>query len=546
MTALAVLLSAPRGVRAVWSATSRDPRLGKGYWSGAAETRNRVFRFPDPSLGGGVGNGSASMRAQARRWLAVVDVAAGEDHTCVVVAPAANSPSRRRAVRCWGSGFYGQLGTGSDDNLGDSLRESGGGAFPDVPLGKGVEPVAVATGAAHSCALTTRGRVKCWGWGVCGQTGYGHARTLGAAPGEMGAQLPFVDFGAGRHALSLALGHTHTCAVLSDATVRCWGCNSHGQLGRDAPRPEGQEAPLPSAARPIPLPPSEPPVEATAGAAYTCVRTRRGAVYCSGAMAFGARPRRVDLGGVAATALIGGRHFACAALSDGGLRCWGHPYSGEFAAPAAPDPSDLSAPLSSSPIDVGTSRVRLAAAGHFHICAATGNVSQACWGWNKFGQLGRYTAAFEPHAERVAPGPGIPGFLPGSRVQAIAAGAAHTCAITRSGLAVRCFGMGIAGQRGDGLRELRGPGGRPYSKASLLRFPREPCPDGVGAKCTHKWSEADEAPQVEQWANATTAVAPARNATENLAPRPPLSKEHWARLAVSGATKPLSWASTSD
>ncbi len=47
----------------------------------------------------------------------------------------------------------------------------------------------------------------------------------------MSNRLPAVDLGLGRTALQVAVGNNHTCAILDDGSVKCWGDNSQGQLG---------------------------------------------------------------------------------------------------------------------------------------------------------------------------------------------------------------------------------------------------------------------------------------------------------------------------
>ena len=47
----------------------------------------------------------------------------------------------------------------------------------------------------------------------------------------MGDNLPTVDLGTGRIALSLQAGYAHTCAILDNNLVKCWGANYISQLG---------------------------------------------------------------------------------------------------------------------------------------------------------------------------------------------------------------------------------------------------------------------------------------------------------------------------
>jgi len=54
---------------------------------------------------------------------------------------------------------------------------------------------------------------------------------MGDASGEMGDNLPSIDLGTGRTATAIAVGNNHNCALLDNASVKCWGQNGYGQLG---------------------------------------------------------------------------------------------------------------------------------------------------------------------------------------------------------------------------------------------------------------------------------------------------------------------------
>ena len=47
----------------------------------------------------------------------------------------------------------------------------------------------------------------------------------------MGDNLPHVSLGTGRSARQIAAAGSHTCALLDDDTVKCWGANCYGELG---------------------------------------------------------------------------------------------------------------------------------------------------------------------------------------------------------------------------------------------------------------------------------------------------------------------------
>jgi len=91
--------------------------------------------------------------------------------------------------------------------------------------GKKVKSVAV--GRDHACAILEGGGLKCWGSGSSGQLGLG--ATITSAP-QAPSEIPFVDLG-GHAAKQVATGAYHTCAILDDGTLRCWGYNAKGQLG---------------------------------------------------------------------------------------------------------------------------------------------------------------------------------------------------------------------------------------------------------------------------------------------------------------------------
>jgi len=100
-----------------------------------------------------------------------------------------------------------------------------------VPLVRGQAAVSVGVGEAHSCALLASGDVQCWGAGSNGRLGYGNSNSLGATSGATADSGGAVMLASSGKARSIAVGRTHTCAVLSDSALNCWGGNNQGQLG---------------------------------------------------------------------------------------------------------------------------------------------------------------------------------------------------------------------------------------------------------------------------------------------------------------------------
>jgi len=145
-------------------------------------------------------------------------ISAGDEHTCALLDDA--------TVKCWGNNDYGQLGQGDLVS-----RNSVGDALPAVDLGTGRTARQVAAGSSNTCALLDDFTVKCWGVNGYGQLGLGDTTSRGGAAGEMGDNLPAVNLGISRTATQIAVGHEHACAILDNATVKCWGYNVFGELG---------------------------------------------------------------------------------------------------------------------------------------------------------------------------------------------------------------------------------------------------------------------------------------------------------------------------
>ena len=92
--------------------------------------------------------------------------------------------------------------------------------------------VSIALGETHACVVDTEGQMKCWGDGVSGKTGHENDEDYGDEEEEMGRYLSFTDVGSGLTFSDVALGMDFTCALLSGASVKCWGENE--QLGSSA------------------------------------------------------------------------------------------------------------------------------------------------------------------------------------------------------------------------------------------------------------------------------------------------------------------------
>src|SRR6266403_80024 len=132
-------------------------------------------------------------------------LAAGGLHTCMRLPDG--------TVQCWGQNNFGQLGNGDGSLTSSSVP---------VPVRDLTTATRVVTGDSHTCALLGGGTVQCWGQNYEGQLGNGIVGGVSTFP-VLVAGLANVSAVSG--------GYRHTCALLRDGTVQCWGRNVEGQLG---------------------------------------------------------------------------------------------------------------------------------------------------------------------------------------------------------------------------------------------------------------------------------------------------------------------------
>lgn len=217
-----------------------------------------------------------------------VQLAAGEDFTCAIVAEG--------AVRCWGMNLSGQVGDGATYTL-SSAR---------TPVPGVAGAISVAAGRSHACAALADGSARCWGGNDSGQLGDG-SRTDRLVP----VAVPGID-----DAVALSAGANFTCALLTTGSVTCWGVNALGQLG-DGSRTDRAE--------PTPVRGLDDVVALHSQLAMTCAIRADGSVWCWGTDGRGdpgiaTVPTRIA-GVSSASDVAVGEQTSCA-LVKGGTRCW--------------------------------------------------------------------------------------------------------------------------------------------------------------------------------------------------------------------------------
>lgn len=200
-------------------------------------------------------------------------ISAGGEHTCAILDDG--------TVRCWGYGGNGQLGYGSQSSAGATPATTPDKLGP-VNLGLGHTAVAISAGDLHTCAILDDGTVRCWGYGANGQLGYGNINNVGDTPATTPDKLGAVNLG-GHRAEAISAGGSHTCAILDDATVRCWGFAFYGQLGYgNQNNAGGTLANTPDKLGPVNLGSGHTARAISAGSAHTCAVLEDATVHCWG------------------------------------------------------------------------------------------------------------------------------------------------------------------------------------------------------------------------------------------------------------------------
>jgi alpha-tubulin suppressor-like RCC1 family protein len=100
-----------------------------------------------------------------------------------------------------------------------------------TPVGYVSRVQLIASGVRHSCALLANTTVKCWGYNASGELGIGDTTTRGDTVGEMGNGLATVNLGTGVYVKKMYAGGSHTCVLTTTNQIKCWGNNVYGQLG---------------------------------------------------------------------------------------------------------------------------------------------------------------------------------------------------------------------------------------------------------------------------------------------------------------------------
>ena len=354
------------------------------------------------------------------RGLTAVDVSVGDHHNCAILD--------NGLLKCWGRDDYGQLGDGSSTygRQGDGDPLYGPSLYP-IDLGPGRTAVAVSAGNLHTCAILDSGDVKCWGLGASGQLG-GTDPTHGANGTDPHTTEPSstpIDLGAGRTAVAISGSGNHTCAILDDGDIKCWGANSHGQIGNEGDPSVDQSFPQ------------------TVSGGFSWVVASNAVASVDG-----------SLFSYSSDKLTAGHSHSCALRDDGQPFCWGSSQHGQLGIGETrstpyyfPTPHQVLSPANVTSISAGS----------FHTCAIREDGSLICWGQDDYGQLGNGGNGFWDNSPGDQLSPPLDSVLdlgPNRTALEVSAGYQHTCAILDTG-DVKCWGKGDRGQLGSGADGYR-------------------------------------------------------------------------------------------
>ena len=317
--------------------------------------------------------------------------------------------------------------------------------FENTALSGLCSVVQVEAGGEHTCALLDNKEVRCWGLGLDGRLGYGTVTDVGDD------EMPF-DVGSisiGGDVDEIACGQKHSCALLESGAVRCWGDNQYGQLGYGHSDDIGDDE-RPDAAG------------------------------------------DVALGGVAVS-IVAGNYHTCALLETGAVRCWGLGSFGRLGYGSPMGVGIVNTPADIGDVNLGEPVTQLAA-GAQHTCAILQSGGLRCWGRGLYGRLGYATESTANVGDILVPAD-VPIVDVGADVVDVTAGFYHTCVITTLGTVLtgsgsldiaagdhhtcavstdhqlHCWGFGSKGQLGYGSSNNVGDNEHPNDAGEVPLIP---------------------------------------------------------------------------
>ena len=288
----------------------------------------------------------------------------------------------------WGGNWSYQLGDGT------SVDQTTPVAVSTSNLAAGVKFAAVASGAGHSLALTSEGRIYGWGSNQFGKVGDG-SNTDRAIPVLVAASGPM----SGESVVAISAGENHSLALTSTGQLFAWGRGSSGSLGNGA----------------------------------------LASVNSPSAVSTSSFPVGIDFRSIAA-----GANTSMAISTGGQLFSWGYNGDGQLGIglPTLFQPTPLAVSTSGLPINTTFSSISV---GFDHTLALSSEGLIYAWGANSEGQLGDGTQSLSAVPVPVS----TTNFPAGTTFSQIATGRQYSMALSTEGV-IYAWGVNGSGQLGDG------------------------------------------------------------------------------------------------
>lgn len=294
-------------------------------------------------------------------------ISAGYRHNCAVID--------NYAAYCWGNNTAGQLGDGTTTKKNVPVSVTGS--------LYGVQVKSVSAGFDHSCAVTTAGKVYCWGSNAFGQLGNSDAAYLSKTPAPV--SLP-----GNAIAASIVTGQFYTCATDTEGRSYCWGAGESSE-------------PVALDTTNLPATKSIFSINSSARTLHTCAIAEDNRAYCWGGNSYGqlgisesdsvTDPSKVnwsaDLADKDVLSISTGLYHTCAIADDSLAYCWGDNSKRQLGVSLGVVATKIPTP---TPVDtsgvLGGKKMTGIAAGEYHTCASADDKKVYCWGYNNTKQLG--------------------------------------------------------------------------------------------------------------------------------------------------------------
>ena len=382
------------GSASSWGFTTQNPypvSITAGGHHTCALLSDSTVKCWGMNIYGQLGDGTTTERTSpvsVQSLSSVTKIASKNVHTCAVLSD--------QSARCWGYSSFGQLGDGS--------------SYPTAYKSSPVEPLydrkflQISLGNVHTCAIVSDYSAECWGWNLSGQIG-------NMSTTKVTSPTAVYSLGTNNHPPSvsaIAVGDVHSCAVLSDGTAKCWGDNGYGRLGDGT----STQRTIPTSvlyhnSNTLSVLPSI--AALSLGTNHSCALMSDQTVNCWGRNNLGQLGNGTVNNSSIATKLPSlsfvskiatGYHHNCVILTDKTLKCWGDNYYGQLGngksggSDTNSDATDTyDADIeSNTPLQVPSlTNVIEVSCGWHHTCVLLSDRTVKCWGRNLNGQLGNGT-----------------------------------------------------------------------------------------------------------------------------------------------------------